>query len=137
MTGKTRDRPSSKDEMDVLALIERRAKAVREGNMTGIRADHEMEILMFDVPPSLFSRGLDHYMATWKEFMSWSEVPVAFDVHHVKITAGKDVALAIGRYANGDPSGTREELQSRLTMGFLKVDGSWRVTREHHSLPAD
>jgi ketosteroid isomerase-like protein len=57
---------TSNDEMDIKAHIERWAKAVREQNRAGIRAAHDSEMLMFDVPPPLLSRGLDAYMATWK-----------------------------------------------------------------------
>jgi ketosteroid isomerase-like protein len=130
---------SSKDEMDIQALIKRWAKAVREENRAGIHADHDSEILMFDVPPPLLSRGLDAYMATWERFLSWSEKPVAFGFHDVKVIAGVDVAFAtaIGKCAGIDPNGKREELEFRLTMGFKKVDGSWRVIHEHHSLPAE
>ena len=130
---------TSKDEMEIRALIDRWAKAVREENRAAIRADHDSEMLMFDVPPPLFSRGLDAYMATWEPFLSWSEKPVVFDFHDVKITAGKDVAFAtaIGRCAGVDPSGKREALEFRLTMCFCKMDGRWRVMHEHHSLPAE
>jgi ketosteroid isomerase-like protein len=78
-------------------------------------------------------------MATWETFLSWSEKPVAFDFYDVKITAGKDAAFAtaIGRCAGIDPNGKREELEFRLTMGFRKIDGRWRVMHEHHSLPAE
>jgi ketosteroid isomerase-like protein len=67
-------------------------------------------MLMFDVQPPLLSRGLDAYMATWETFLSWSEKPVAFDFHDVKITAGKDVAFAtaIGRCAGVDPNDKRK-----------------------------
>ena len=130
---------SARDEMDIQALVQRWAKAVREQNLAGIRADHDSEILMFDVPPPLFSQGLDAYVATWERFLSWSEEPVAFDFHDVRVTAGNDVAFAtaIGRCAGIDPNGKREELEFRLTMGFRKIDGSWRVMHEHHSLPAE
>lgn len=125
--------------MDIQALIQRWAKAVREQNIAGIRADHDSEILMFDVPPPLFSQGLDAYMVTWEKFLSWSEEPVAFDFHDVKGTAGNDVAFAtaIGRAAGIDSNGKREELEFRLTVGLRKIDGSWRVMHEHHSLPAE
>jgi ketosteroid isomerase-like protein len=119
-------KPSSQDEIDIQALIERWARAVREENREGIRADHDSEILMFDVPPPFLSRGLDAYMATWETSLSWSEKPVAFDFHDVEITAGKEVAFATatGRCAGVDPNGKREELQFRLTMGLRKIDGS-------------
>jgi len=131
--------PSSKDENDVQTLIERWARAVREENRAGIRADHDTEMLMFDVPGPLLSKGLDAYMATWERFLSWSEKPVAFDFHDVNVTTGKDVAFAtaIGRCAGIDSTGKREELEFRLTMCLRKIDGRWRVMHEHHSLPAD
>lgn len=139
MMNKKLQKLSSKDEMDIQALIERWAKAVREENRVGIRADHDSEMLMFDVPPPFLSRGLDAYMATWETFFSCSEKPVAFDFHDVKITAGNDVAFAtaIGRCASIDPKGKREELEFRLTMGLRKIDGRWRIMHEHHSLPAE
>jgi ketosteroid isomerase-like protein len=84
----------SKDEVDIRKLIERWAKAVRDGDRTGICTDHVPDILMFDVPPPLFSQGLDSYMATWERFLSWSEQPVKFDLHDMRIIAGKDVAFA-------------------------------------------
>jgi ketosteroid isomerase-like protein len=80
--------------MDIQALIERWARAVREETRAGIRADHDSAMSMFDVPPPFLSRGLDAHMATWETFLSWSAKPVAFDFHDVKITAGKDVAFA-------------------------------------------
>jgi len=129
----------SKDEMDIHALIERWAKAVREEDRAGIRADHDSEMLMFDVPPPFLSRGLDAYMATWEEFLSCSEKPVVFDFRDVKITAGKDVAFAtaIGHCVSVGQNDKREELEFRLTMGLRKMDGSWRIMHEHHSLPAE
>jgi ketosteroid isomerase-like protein len=130
---------ASKDEMEIQAHIERWAKAVRQENRDEIRADHDPEMLMFDVPPPFLSRGLDAYMTTWDKFFSCSERPVAFDFHDVNITAGEGVAFAtaIGRCASIDAKGKREALEFRLTIGLRKIDGRWRVMHEHHSLPAD
>ena len=67
------------------------------------------------------------------------EKPVAFDFHDVKVTAGKDLAFAtaIGRCAGVDRDSKREELEFRFTAGLRKIDGSWRVMHEQHSLPAE
>ena len=139
MTNERSQTPSSNDEKAIEALIQKWAKAVREQNKPGIREDHDSDMLMFDVPPPLYSRGLDAYMATWDLFFSCSEKPVAFDFHDVKVTAGNDVAFAtaIGRCASIDPTGKREELEFRLTMGLRKIDGQWRIMHEHHSLPSE
>lgn len=139
MTNERSQTPSANDEKAIEALIERWAKAVREQNKPGIREDHDSDMLMFDVPPPLYSRGLDAYMATWDLFLSCSEKPVTFDFHDVKITAGNNVAFAtaIGRCVSIDPTGKREELEFRLTMGLRKIGGRWRIMHEHHSLPSE
>ena len=125
------------NEKEIRALIERWARAVREEDYAGIRADHDSAILLFDVPPPCSSRGLDAYMATWDTFLARAEKPVVFDFHDVEITAGQDVgfATATGRCVDISPEGKREELQFRLTMCLRKLDGRWRVFHEHHSLP--
>ena len=68
--------PALNDETEIRLLIQRWAQAVREENRPAIRADHDPDILMFDVPPPLLSRGLDAYVATWELFLSMSEKPV-------------------------------------------------------------
>jgi uncharacterized protein (TIGR02246 family) len=132
------DTSNSKDEAEIRSLIARWARAVREEDRAAIRENHDPDIVMFDVPPPFISRGLDAYMATWEIFFSRAEKPVAFDLSDLQVTCGADVAVAtaIGRCVDVDPSGKREPLQFRLTMGFRKIDGQWRVMHEHHSLPA-
>jgi uncharacterized protein (TIGR02246 family) len=128
----------SDDERDIRALIERWAQAVRNEDRAAIRAHHDPDMLMFDVPPPFLSRGLDAYMTTWETFFSMVEKPIAFDFRDIEITAGADVAFAtaVGNCVNIDSRGNREPLQFRLTMGLRKIDGRWRVMHEHHSLPA-
>jgi uncharacterized protein (TIGR02246 family) len=125
------------DEAELRALIARWSKAVRDENLDGIRADHDPEILMFDVPPPFLSRGLDAYMATWETFFQWQAKPVQFEFRDIAVTAGADVAFAtaIGKCCDLS-SGEPVNLEFRLTMGFRKVDGKWRIVHEHHSLPA-
>jgi ketosteroid isomerase-like protein len=69
---------------------------------------------------------MDAYMATWERSLSWSEKPVAFDFHDVKVTARSDMAFAtaIGRCAGVDLNDKRQELEFRLKIGFRKIDGS-------------
>jgi ketosteroid isomerase-like protein len=123
---------------DIEILISKWTKAVREQNLEGIRAAHDPDMLMFDVPPPFLSRGLDAYMATWDTFFAWQARPVQFDLHDVAITAGDDVAFAtaIGRCCDLT-SGAPVQLDFRLTMGFKRKGGKWRIVHEHHSLPAE
>lgn len=131
------DSPST-DVQHIHALIDRWAEAVRREDLAAIRADHDANILMFDVPPPFLSRGIDAYMATWQLFFANVEKPVTFAFEHIEITAGADVAFATakGRCVNINRAGKREPLEFRLTIGLKKFDGNWRILHEHHSLPA-
>lgn len=120
-------------------LIEQWANAVRELDLAGIRANHDANILMFDVPPPFSSRGLDAYMSTWQPFFSSiPERPFPFSVENIEITAGSDVAFATatGKCVEVHRDDRSEPLEFRLTMGLKKLDGQWRIMHEHHSVPA-
>jgi uncharacterized protein (TIGR02246 family) len=130
--------PNPQDENEIRELIERWAKAVRDEDLTGTRADHDPNMLMFDVPPPFLSRGLDAYMETWQIFYANIAKPVVFNFDDVKVTAGFDVAFATatGRCVYINRQGQQEPLEFRLTMGLKKIEGKWRILHEHHSVPA-
>lgn len=127
------------DEREIRELIARWARAVREEDRDGIRADHAEDMLMFDVPPPFQSRGLPAYMETWELFFSTLPKPIVFDFSEIQVVAGSDVAFATatGRCVWTNEQGEREPLDFRLTMGLQKVNGRWQVRHEHHSVPAD
>ncbi len=126
------------DEAAIRKLVEDWARAVRAKDLEGILANHSPEILMFDVPPPLASKGIDAYRKTWDLFFSWSDDPVVFDFNEMAITAGNDVAYltALMRCAGGETNGERIKLEFRLTIGLRKINGQWIVMHEHHSIPA-
>jgi uncharacterized protein (TIGR02246 family) len=139
MTHRAKERTTvSGDESDLRKLIARWSEAVQQQDWAGIRADHDEDILMFDVPPPFLSRGIDAYMATWKTFFACAPTPVMFQFEDLEVTAGQDVAFATatGRCINIESNGDKTDLEFRLTMGFRKYDGQWRIMHEHHSLPA-
>ena len=126
------------DKAAIGELIENWARAVRAKDLHGILANHSPDILMFDVPPPLASKGLEAYVKTWDLFFSWSDDPVVFDIKDIDITAGTDVAFvaALMRCAGTEKNGERIELEFRLTIGLRKIGGQWMVLHEHHSIPA-
>jgi ketosteroid isomerase-like protein len=121
-------------ETQIRTLIEAWADAVRRHDLPGIVAHHDQDIVMFDVPPPFQSRGLDAYRKTWDLFFSYHKPGLAFDIEELAVTAGDEVAFAVATMQCG--SATVSELLFRLTIGLRKVDGDWRITHEHHSVPA-
>jgi ketosteroid isomerase-like protein len=127
-------------ESQIKALIERWADAVRRHDLPAILAHHEQNIVMFDVPPPLQSRGMDEYKKTWDLFFNYHKPLQAFDIEELAITAGEDIAFAVAimRCGSGTVSGPPEPggFLFRLTVGLRRTDGDWRISHEHHSVPA-
>ncbi len=129
---------STADEAAIRDLVENWARAVRTRNLNGILANHSPDMLMFDVPPPMQSKGIEAYKKTWDLFFSWSQDSRVFDISEMNITAGDDVAFltALMRCAGTEASGDKIELEFRLTIGLRKIGGQWIVMHEHHSIPA-
>jgi|SRR5215217_2795273 len=125
------------DEAAVRDLIEKWAKAVRNKNIEGILANHSPDILMFDVPPPIQSKGIDAYKKTWDLFFDWSRDDPAFDIQEINVTTGNDVAFVTALMRCAGKVANESELDFRLTVGLRKVDDQWIVTHEHHSIPAE
>ena len=126
------------NEAAIRELVESWARAVRVKDLDGILANHSTDMLMFDVPPPLQSKGIEAYKKTWELFFSWSNDPVVFDIKDMDIIAGSDVAFvaALMRCAGTEKNGERIELEFRLTIGLRRIGDQWIVLHEHHSIPA-
>jgi ketosteroid isomerase-like protein len=127
-------------ETQIKALIEAWADAVRRHDLSAILAHHDQNIVMFDVPPPLQSRGMEEYKKTWDLFFQYHKPSQTFDIEELAVTAGKDVAFAVAimRCGSGTVSGPPEPggFLFRLTIGLRNIDGHWRITHEHHSVPS-
>jgi uncharacterized protein (TIGR02246 family) len=132
-----RKQNEEEDEKAVRKLVESWAAAVRRRDIGGVLQDHTSDIVMFDVPPPFQSKGIEDYKKTWDLFFSWSTDPVAFYFTELIITAGMDVAFAVAtmRCTGTGLNGQAEGLDFRLTIGLRKIDGQWKITHEHHSVP--
>jgi uncharacterized protein (TIGR02246 family) len=125
------------DETLIRALIERWARAVHDGDMNGVLADHSDDIVMFDVPPPMDGvRGLDAYRETWPPFFTWQQ-GACFEIVSLDITAGEDVAFAYALLRSGTPDDLQADPENRLrlTLGLRKEHERWVVAHEHHSFP--
>jgi uncharacterized protein (TIGR02246 family) len=122
---------TNSDEAEIRELIEQWAQAVRNVDMEGVLARHTSDVVMFDVPVPLQSKGLDAYRKTWELFFSYSKGgPTAFNIIEMDVVADRTVAFchAIVGILHS---------RLRITIGLRKEDGEWRIAHEHHSYPAE
>ena len=122
------------DPAAIRTVLEEWARAVREADMDGVLAPHMDDVVMFDVPPGV-ARGMDEYRATWDLFFA-EQGKGAFDLRDLEVATAGDVAFAHALVTCGPREG-EERFDVRLTVGLRKVDGVWRITHEHHSVPAE
>ncbi len=128
--------PNADDE--IKNLIEDWARAVHDGNIDKVLANHADDIVMFDVPPpQLGVRGLDAYRQTWPPFFEWQASGAVFEIVELDITAGTDVAYAYALLRCGSHQELAEHPDNRLrlTVGLRREHGRWVVAHEHHSFP--
>ena len=131
---------SGTDHEQIRALIERWAKAVHEGDIEGVLADHADDIVMFDVPPPEDGvRGIDGYRDTWPPFFEWQAKGASFEIVSLDITAGDRVAYAYALLRCGTPQemAERPDRRLRLTLGLRREGDRWVVAHEHHSFPLE
>jgi uncharacterized protein (TIGR02246 family) len=126
------------DERYIREMIERWARAVHDGDMAVVLADHADDIVMFDVPPPNDGvRGLEAYRDTWPGFFRWQENGACFEIVSLDVTAGADVAYAHALLRCGTEEGLRQDptKRLRLTIGLRREHERWIVAHEHHSFP--
>jgi ketosteroid isomerase-like protein len=126
------------DESQVRESIQNWAKAVRSRNIEAILKQHAPEILLFDVPPPVQSKGIDAYRQSWDVFYRWFGDAGTFELSELNVTAGDDVAFCTSLIrCTGSANGKSEELSVRLTVCYRKIDDQWMVVHEHHSEPSN
>jgi ketosteroid isomerase-like protein len=131
---------ANNDQIQIKALLENWADAVRRHDLPAILAHHETDMVMFDLPPPLQCKGIEAYKETWGLLFRYHKAGAAFDIQELTVTAGRDVAFAAAIMRCGPDSSSnpadKDGFLFRLTVGLRKVDGHWRVAHEHHSVPA-
>jgi ketosteroid isomerase-like protein len=121
----------SSNRTQIQTLVGNWAKAVRDKNMARVLEHHADNIVMFDVPMPLQSRGMEEYKKTWELFFDHNPGgPGSFDVAELEITASETVAYCHALVRVGDST-------VRLTMGLRKDESGWLIAHEHHSYPLD
>jgi uncharacterized protein (TIGR02246 family) len=121
--------PHRDDERQIRALISDWAQAVRAQDLNGATAHHTDDVVMFDAPMPVQSRGLESYRKTWIQFFAQSPGgPGSFDITELQIAAGDPVSYCHAIVNIRDS-------QVRLTIGMRKENEHWQFAHEHHSYP--
>ena len=117
---------------EIQSVVESWVTAIQQKNITGILENHTNDILMFDVPVPLQSRGLREYKETWELFFKYSNGGKdSFQLEEFQIHESATIAFctALIKLSNSPAP------QCRLTIGLKKINNQWMIVHEHHSSP--
>jgi uncharacterized protein (TIGR02246 family) len=126
------------DHDEIRDLITGWTAAVRDHDFDAVTAQHDPDIVMFDVPPPYRGvRGIDEYRESWGPFFEWLRQGAVFEIDELDVVAGTDVAFAYALLRCGTPADfdATPDIRLRVTIGLRKREGRWVVTHEHHSFP--
>ncbi len=132
-----RSNSKAADEVQIRQLIDYWACAIRDKKIEAAVSHYARDILLYDLAPPLVHRGVDVYKKELEEWFATFQGPVGFEVHDLSITACDGVAFttSLNRISGKRTSGEQTDVWVRATIGFAKMDGAWKATHEHFSVP--
>ena len=135
----TTENSKATDEAQLRALIDERIEAIRAKDIDALMSHHAPDVQMFDALDPLRYSGADAVRARAEEWFSWYQGQIGYDAIDLRIAAGDVAAFChyLYRVSGTMTNGKGVDMWVRSTVCFRKVEGEWKVTHEHTSVPFD
>ena len=129
----------TKDEAEIRSIIADRAQAHRAKNVDLLLAHGGEGFLSFDLAPHLRNKGGSPKEAR-REIEAWFAIwkgPIGLEERDLVVTAGDNVAFStsLTHMTGTKTDGAEVSLWFHSTNGFRKINGKWKVTHAHSSVP--
>ncbi|MFI7636880.1 YybH family protein [Nonomuraea sp. NPDC049400] len=127
------------DEAEIRGQIDKIVAGLRAKDLEGLKQAYSTDIVSFDIESPLQDVGIEAKLKNWAKVFTLFE-SVNYEIRDLTVTAGDEVAFghAFGRLSGklkGGPVTTG--MWVRVTFGFRKIDGTWRITHDQVSVPLD
>lgn len=136
-----RARTAANDEAEIRQLLDRWAKAFRARDLNGIMSIYQPgeALVAFDIVPPLQYVGSDAYKKDYEDFLAQYQGAIDVEIRDLSITTGDRVAFSHGleRISGTTKNGQKSDLWVRFTECYRKINGHWRATHDHISVPVD
>jgi uncharacterized protein (TIGR02246 family) len=134
----TQNSPAS-DAVQIRQLIEQWTQALHAKDINTLMSYYAPDILTFDILPPLQYQGVDAYRKNFEAWFAAVHGPIEYETRDLRITTGSEVAFchSLNRVRSTMTTGETSETWVRVTVGFQKVEGLWKITHEHVSVPCD
>jgi ketosteroid isomerase-like protein len=136
MSTATLKEQSSRDEVEIRAVIETVHKAHHDKDAAAIVAPYAQDAVVCDLAPPLSHRGMN--LQTKQAWLDTWEGSIDRESGDFKITVSGDFAFCHGfSRLGGTPKAAGRPISfwMRATVCLHQEAGSWRIVHEHTSLP--
>lgn len=125
------------DEKEIRRLIAAWTKALEARDAAGLTADYAPDAVLYDAIPPYKTVGAENIRKLWESCLPY--FPESFKSVHqdLNVHVAGDVAIVHGLHhfvptPADHPSG---QTWMRLTVGYRRINGKWKVIHEHVSIP--
>ena len=124
-------------EARIHAQLDSWAAALRAKDVDRIMAHYAPDAVVADLAPPLWNEGAATLRGNFEGWFATWAGPIGFEARDVRVTVRRDVAFAHGshRLQGTKTDGSTPDLWVRATVCFRRIDGAWKVTHEHVSVP--
>jgi ketosteroid isomerase-like protein len=125
------------DDLDIRAVLDRWARATREGRQDDILSSHAANVVLYDVLPPLRYTSAAEYRAGWDAWQPDTQGEMLFELEDLTVHAGGEVGFAYGVLQCGGkvPNGKSFRDTVRATYCLVKSPAGWRIVHQHISKP--
>jgi len=126
-------------ENEIRSLIDAWRQAVMAKDIERIVSYYADDITSFDAVTALQFKGKEAYRAHWKACMEVCPGPGIFDFSQLRIVSAPDIAFAhwLAHCGGTDEQGETKACWMRVSAGYQRIGGQWKVLHEHWSAPFD
>lgn len=126
------------DEALICALRDKLTNAIRAKDADGVISHYAAQPVMFVLAPPLQFKGDESPGKNGvKEWFSTFQGSIGYEIRDLNITTGETVAFchSLNRISGTRSDGEEMDIWVRETLGFRKINGEWKITHQHQSVP--
>lgn len=128
---------NANDEAEIRRLMQKWSDALEAKDVEGLTADYAAEAVLFDAIPPYKTVGVESIRQAWECCLPYFPDEFRSEHRDIVIHVAGDTAFAFGLHhfvpkPADHPSG---QTWMRVTVGFRRIEGKWKVVHEHISIP--
>lgn len=126
-------------EKEIRKIIDKRISAIKNRNVENEISNYSKDVISFDVVGQLKYVGIEAIRNRLNEWLSTLDEIIDFEITDEKITSTSDIAYcsSLNHINAKTVDGNKLDMYWRETSCYKKMEGIWKITHVHSSVPFD